>query len=172
MKPWVVAGKLLRQLAQNFADHSSSDCRQQYFGILRSAWQLRPAMHAALRPPLLSMLGDADPTLRAQALVFWDSALPKHVGLRLQALLQDSLTDAGSLVEHLVTFEDRFMPMLLCVHVALPLHAVLCQAHVHITAAAANKSASFLLEAGNAQLCPKHEHSRLCAPLLHGVVAV
>lgn len=55
-------------------------------------------MHAVLRPALLSTLGDADPTLRAQALEFWDSALPKHVGLRLQALLQNSLTDAGLLV--------------------------------------------------------------------------
>lgn len=92
------AGKLLQQLTQSFTDHSSSDCRQQYFEILRSAWQLRPAMHAALRPALLSMLGDADPTIRAQALEFWDSALPKHVGQRLQALLQDSLTEAGLLV--------------------------------------------------------------------------
>ncbi|KAL3135934.1 hypothetical protein ABBQ32_006979 [Trebouxia sp. C0010 RCD-2024] len=100
-EPDETAGKLLQQLAQSFRDHSSSDCRQQYFGILRSEWQLRPAMHAALRAPLLSMLGDADPTLRAQALVFWDSALPKHVGLRLQALLQDSLTHAGSLRERL-----------------------------------------------------------------------
>ena len=88
----------MQQLTQSFTDHSSSDCRQQYFEILRSAWQLRPAMHAELRPPLLSMLGDADNTIRAQALTFWDSALPKHVGLRLQALLQNSLTDAGSLV--------------------------------------------------------------------------
>lgn len=93
-----VTGKLLQQLTQSFTDHSSSDCRRQHFEILRSAWQLRPAMHAALRPALLSTLGDADPTLRAQALEFWDSALPKHVGLRLQALLQDSLTDAGLLV--------------------------------------------------------------------------
>ena len=55
-------------------------------------------MHAALRPALLSMLGDPDPQVRAQALTFWDSALPKRVGLRLQALLQDSLSDAGLLV--------------------------------------------------------------------------
>ena len=93
-----VAGQLLQQLTQSFANHSSSDCRQQHFEILRSAWQLRPAMHAALRPALLSMLGDADPTIRAQALEFWDSALTKHVGRRLQALLQDSLTNVGLLV--------------------------------------------------------------------------
>lgn len=156
LKLWVIAGKLLQQLAQSFRDHSSSDCRQQYFGILRSEWQLRPAMHAALRAPLLSMLGDADPTLRAQALVFWDSALPKHVGLRLQALLQDSLTHAGSLVQHLVTLEDLFMPPLLCVHAAPLPHAVLCQTHVHITAVAAFQNRNF--QVGNTRICLKHEN--------------
>ena len=80
------------------ADHSNSDCRQQYFEILRTAWQLRPAMHAMLRPALLAMLGDSNAALRAEALGFWDSALPKHVGQRLQALLQDSLTESATLV--------------------------------------------------------------------------
>ena len=55
-------------------------------------------MHAVLRPALLSMLGDSDSHIRAQALTFWDSALPRLVGLRLQILLQDSLTEPGLLV--------------------------------------------------------------------------
>jgi len=92
------AGTLIQQIIQDFADHSSSDCRQQYFEILRSAWQLRPAMHAVLRPALLVMLGDPDSQLRAEALSFWDSALPKAVGPRLQALLQDSLAEPAHLV--------------------------------------------------------------------------
>ena len=92
------AGSLIQRLILGFTDHSSSDCRQQYFDILRSAWQLRPAMHAVLRPALLAMLGDPDPQLRAEALGFWNSALPKAVGLRLQTLLQDSLADPGHLV--------------------------------------------------------------------------
>ena len=106
----------MQQLTQSFTDHSSSDCRQQHFEVLRSAWQLRPAMHAALRPALLSMLGDADPTIRGQALEFWDSALPKHVGLRLQALLQDSLTNAGLLVcTATFRFSCQILPCLLSV---------------------------------------------------------
>jgi len=92
------AGTLIQQIIQDFTDHSSSDCRQQYFEILRSAWQLRPAMHAVLRPALLVMLGDPDSQLRAEALSFWDSALPKAVGPRLQALLQDSLAEPAHLV--------------------------------------------------------------------------
>ncbi len=55
-------------------------------------------MHAVLRPALLAMLGDSDSQLRVEALTFWDSALPKVVGLRMQALLQDSLADPGNLV--------------------------------------------------------------------------
>lgn len=55
-------------------------------------------MHAVLRPALLAMLGDPDPQLRAEALGFWNSALPKAVGLRLQSLLQDSLAEPGLLV--------------------------------------------------------------------------
>ena len=92
------ADQLLQQLTPSMADHSSSDCRQQYFETLRTAWQLRPAMHAVLRPALLAMLGDSNAALRAEALGFWDSAMPKHVGQRLQALLQDSLTEPGNLV--------------------------------------------------------------------------
>ena len=92
------AGTLIQQMIQGFADHSSSDCRQQYFETLRSAWQLRPAMHAVLRPALLVMLGDSDSQLRAEALSFWDSALPKAVGPRLQALLQDNLAEPAHLV--------------------------------------------------------------------------
>ena len=74
------------------------------------------------------MLGDADPTLRAQALAFWDSALPKHVGLRLQAFLRDGLTNAGLLVHYLLTLEHMFnmMPVMLHFHAAPVHHAVLC----------------------------------------------
>ena len=60
-------------------------------------------MHAVLRPALLALLGDSDLHLRAEALAFWDSALPKAVGLRLQALLQDSLADPGTLVSPLLS---------------------------------------------------------------------
>ncbi len=106
------AGTLIQQIIQGFADHSSSDCRQQYFEILRSAWQLRPAMHAVLRPAMLVMLGDPDSQLRAEALSFWDSALPKAVGPRLQALLQDSLAEPAHLVS---------LPLHLPLHLPLPL---------------------------------------------------
>ena len=98
-RTYYAADQLLQQLMPIMADHSSSDCRQQYFEILRTAWQLRPAMHAMLRPALVAMLGDSNAGLRAEALGFWDSALPRHVGQRLQALLEDSLTDPGALVQ-------------------------------------------------------------------------
>lgn len=97
MRSLLPAGDILQQLP-TFVQHSSSVCRQQYFNILRAAWQLRPALHAGLRPPLLAMLGDPEGGLRGQAVSFWDAVLPKSAGLRLQALLQDSLQQPGSLV--------------------------------------------------------------------------
>ena len=98
MSPQIcIAGPVLQQLL-TFVQHSSPECRQQYLEILRSAWQLRPALHAVLRPPLLAMLGDPDATLRGEAVSFWDAVLPKLAGLRLQALLQDSLEEPVNLV--------------------------------------------------------------------------
>lgn len=94
---YLTAGAMFQQLVA-FVQHSSTECRQQYFEILRAAWQLRPALHAVLRPPLLAMLGDSDGALRAEALTFWDAALPKAAGLRLQALLQDGLDQPAQLV--------------------------------------------------------------------------
>ena len=88
---------MLQQLL-TFVQYSSPECRQQYFEILRAAWQLRPALHAVLRPPLLAMLGDPDAKLRGEAVGFWDAALPKSAGHRLQALLQDSLEQPANLV--------------------------------------------------------------------------
>ena len=53
---------------------------------------------AALRPPLLALLGDADGELRARAVQFWHSALPRSLGGRLRALLADSLDQPGAWV--------------------------------------------------------------------------
>ena len=55
-------------------------------------------LQAKLRPPLLILLGDADPEVQGQALAFWHSALPRTLSARLATLLSDTLGDASAWV--------------------------------------------------------------------------
>ena len=56
------------------------------------------AVQVKLRPPLLAMLGDADPEVQGQALAFWHSALPRTLSARLASVLSDTLEDASAWV--------------------------------------------------------------------------
>ena len=82
-------------LSPGLALSESTAVREELFGLLTAAWQLKPAMWPRLRPASLVFLGDAFAPLRKKALEFWHRELPKEVPARLQALLQDSLACAG-----------------------------------------------------------------------------
>ena len=81
-----------------FTAHSSRGCRARFLELLRSAWPVRPALHALLRPPLFALLADPNPELRREALQFWHSELPQTLPQRLQAVLQEPLQAPGTLV--------------------------------------------------------------------------
>ena len=54
-----------------------------------------------LRLPLLALLGDRNGELRARAVQFWHSALPRSLGGRLRALLANGLDQPGAWVRGL-----------------------------------------------------------------------
>lgn len=51
-----------------FAGESNLHCRLHYFDILRDAWQMHDELRLRLQPPLLALLGEPDPDLRAKVL--------------------------------------------------------------------------------------------------------
>lgn len=62
---------------------------------VHDAWS---TLQARLRPPLLTLLGDADAEVQGQALAFWHSALPHTLSERLAALLADPSEGASTWV--------------------------------------------------------------------------
>ena len=67
---------------------------QAAFCVCNHSW----AVQVKLRPPLLAMLGDADPEVQGRALAFWHSALPRSLSARLASLLSDTLEVASAWV--------------------------------------------------------------------------
>eukprot|EP00884_Botryococcus_braunii_P014588 jgi/Botrbrau1/2312/Bobra.39_1s0001.1 len=115
--PDLKAGEVLHAVTQRFAELQQSNrvrsSRAALFTLLRDAWQTRPALHARLRPPLLWFLADPDPSLRGEALHFWDTVLPKRFDDRLRQFLADGLEAAGPWEEALQQSWSRAAAMLL-----------------------------------------------------------
>eukprot|EP00798_Chlamydomonas_sp_ICE-L_P011149 gene11148-18768_t len=69
--------------------HPDSACRYELIQFLREAWDARPSWRdAVLRAPLVVMLGDADPTVRKEALEMWHASLSRSPTMRLDQMLQ------------------------------------------------------------------------------------